>query len=120
MKSRVINIVIAATMLGLIAAVPWPGDTPADQIKSWRERFDKASREQLGTDADAAIVRGMILRDIEMPHAGIKELRWESPTVVVARAFWAQSTIAAGRLLYALEKRGGEWHIVLHVYTGVS
>ena len=120
MKSRTINIAIVAAMLSLIAAAHWPDDTSPEHRKAWRERFDKASHEQLGSDADAAIVRDMIIRDIQLPHAGIKELRWESPTVVIARAFWWQSTIAAGRLLYALEKRDGEWHIVLHTYTSVS
>lgn len=121
MKPRLKNIIIVALMLSAVATVPWPGNDNPEEVKSWKARFEKASRQQLGTDADAAAVREMILRDIEpRPHADIKELRWESPVVVIATAFWWETSDAGARLLFAVEKKDGQWKIVLHHYTSVS
>ena len=97
----------------------WPKDKDAQ--KTLDDRFDKASKKSLGSDTDIAAIKKAILADMVQPTgASVSEVRWLSPTLVMAKAGWHSGPLDRGYLYYVVEKKEANWKIVTHYLLAIS
>ena len=97
----------------------WPKDK--DARKTLDDRFDKASKKSLGTDADTAeIKRAILVHMAGYTKPAVGEIRWLSTTLVMAKAGWYSGPEGAGTFYYVVEKKDAKWQIVTHYLLVIS
>jgi hypothetical protein len=79
------------------------------------ERFTQASQAPLGVPGDAAAIK----KAIYARRAVVTEVRWLSPTLVVARA---GGGMPGGHISYyfVVRKKPGTWEVLTYYVTGVE
>lgn len=97
----------------------WPQGTNSYlMLRHW---FYRGSRKPLGIDADTATIKKAILVDMTgSNNPSVGEIRWLSPTLVMATAGWYSSPMAAGSYYYILEKNESGWKIIAHYLIAIS
>ena len=97
----------------------WPKEADAQKILD--DRFDKSSKQSLGSDTDTAAIKKAILADMVQPTgASVSEVRWLSPTLVMAKAGWHSGSLDRGTFYYVVEKKDADWKIVTHYLLAIS
>ena len=97
---------------------PWPKDLHAYKVLN--ERWGKASKKPLGKEADTAAIKKTVLRHIKWENSSVSEVRWLSPTLVMAFASWHGRDLAAAGFFYVIHKQKDKWEIVIYYQLYVS
>ena len=118
------------TLTAADADYKWPAgdDNPSPprlKPEDWKiliERWNKGSKEPLGTNADTAAIKKTIFAHVKMknPNAKVREVRWLSPTLVMAKASWSYGDMASARYFYVVQKTKDKWEIVTYYMLGGS
>ena len=96
----------------------WSQGTNSDMPLHW---FKRASQKCLGTQEDITEIKTMILGNLKgYDNPSVGEIRWLSPTLIIADAGWYTGPLGAGSFLYILEKKGTDWKIIQHYLMGIS
>src|SRR5689334_3502059 len=74
---------------------PYPWPQGKDAAKVLQDRFARASKKALGNEKDTEGIKKVILAHMENPKSSVNEIRWLSPTLVMARSSWYASPKAA-------------------------
>src|SRR5262245_60309552 len=118
----------AAKLMAAAAEYKWParGEDPypwpkgADAHKVLSERWTKASKKPLGTDADTGAIKKGIIAHIREKNADVREVRWLSPTLAMASAGWYSGPLASASYYYVVQKSKDKWEIVTYYMLSVS
>jgi outer membrane murein-binding lipoprotein Lpp len=94
---------------------PYPWAKGEDAYEILQERYVKASEKALGADADVSAVRSVIVKHMKQEENTVREIRWLSPTLVMA---FAHSRYAS--YWYIVEKRKDTWQVLTYYMEGVS
>jgi len=129
-SAAVVVLLAVFTLTAADADYKWPAgnDNPPPRLKGedarkvLTERWNKASKEPLGTHADTAAIEKTIFAHVKMnnPNAKVREVRWLSPTSVMAKASWVYGDLASARYFYVLQKTKDKWRIVTYYMLGSS
>jgi hypothetical protein len=105
----------------------WPSTDPSGWAKGTnsyqllRHWFNRASKKRLGTEEDIAAIKKMILDDMKSyENPAVEEIRWLSPTLIIAVANWYSSPMGAGAYYYILEKKGSAWKETAHYLIAIA
>lgn len=121
MRIRFLNFSVRmGALLGACVSAPtlsWPehGEDPyafvdpEEARKIVDERFAHASSNVLGTADDVAAIGLEIAEDLEPRAAEVREIRWLSPTLVMADTY-----VKYAGFFYVVEKKGGKWSVLTH------
>jgi hypothetical protein len=100
---------------------PYPSVKGKDGDKILHRRWEKASKKPLGTDADTAAIKKVILAHIkEGKQSEVDEIRWLSPALIMADAGWYYGPLASAGYFYIVEKKKGKWEIVTRYMLCIS
>ncbi len=97
---------------------PWPKGEGSQKLLN--ERWAKASKKSLGTDEDAAAIKKAITAHIKGKRARVREIRWLSPTLVMATASWYSGPEASAGYYYVVQKPNETWEILTYYMLFVS
>lgn len=97
----------------------WPEGT--NSYKMLRHWFNRASKKPLGTEEDARAITSAILGDMKSyENPSVEEIRWLSPTLIIAHASWYSGPEGAGWYDYVLEKKNSNWKIIERYLNAIS
>jgi hypothetical protein len=106
----------------------WPGQKADPDAHARNEvdsiliskRWERASKTQLGSNEDTEAIRAAIIQHMKHPQAKVHEIRWISPTVVMAKSSWYSGPLAAAGYTYVLRKNEQGWTVIAHYMEWVS
>jgi hypothetical protein len=111
-------LLVAIALVG--CSTDWPQSKPG--LYNWytsdasqevvNQRYEHASAKPLGTKTDIADIRTNILNDKEHVCSQVKEIRWISPTQVMAKAGIYGPNLGSSEYTFVLEKNNGVWKVV--------
>jgi len=100
----------------------WPSpDASPYELASVQSQFDKASIKPLGSKADMIEIKKAILSYRGEPSVNyVGELRWLSPTQVMAKCALLNGNVGSSGYTYVLEKRSGIWKVIVVYMDWIS
>jgi hypothetical protein len=105
------------------APLEWPstsgGHPTIPEYELLRQRWETASKTPLGQAEDNDSIRDAVLQRITLSNTSVRELRWLSPTLVMALVFW-HTEGDHGRLQCVLERHGEQWKVIALYTISVS
>ncbi len=90
----------------------YPEGTNAEQLLN--ERYARASKTPMGTSADKAAIKKLIVANIRGKGATVGGIRWFSPTLAMAQAGWYPRPLGPADYYYVLRKQEGTWEILTY------
>jgi len=101
-------------------ADPYPWPKPKSAFDLLNARFEKASRIPLGTAEDVAAICEAIHSNKRQSSPFVKEVRWLSPTVVMASAGTPYFSLSGSDFYYVLTLRGKTWRVLTYYMLAVA
>ena len=89
------------------------------QVLLWK-RWERASKTQLGSNEDTEAIRAAVSGHMKHPQAKVHEIRWISPTLVIAKSSWYSGPLAAAGYTYVLRKNDAGWFVIAHYMECIS
>jgi hypothetical protein len=89
-------------------------------IKLIWKRWERASKQELGTKDDIDAIRAAVIQHMKNPKAQVQEIRWISPTAVMVKSSRYEGNQASAGYTYALMKSGTGWTVVAFYMDYVS
>lgn len=99
-------------------AYPWVKDEVGRLLLS--KRWHSASKKSLGTKADIASIREVVVRHMKMPKAEVHEIGWLSSSLVMVSASWYEGSLAAAGYTYVLRKEKDGWIVLAYYMMYIS
>jgi len=83
-------------------------------------RWESASKEPLGTPADAEAIRRVVEDRMKLQNGRAGEIRWLTSSRVMVAASWYYSSVAAAGYTFVLDKHDGQWTITARYMNWIS
>jgi hypothetical protein len=98
----------------------WPERTNELTEILYSERWEHASKAVLGSTEDIDTIRSVVIGDMAEPHGSVDEIRWVSPKLVMVKAGWYASPMAAATYTYVVRKGNSGWIILTRAEDTIS
>jgi hypothetical protein len=110
------------TPAAIAADLEWPDRDKLDAkgVEILFARYAQASKKPLGTDQDVESIKKVVVVHMKRASARVNEIRWLSPTLIMAETSWHEAPKAGGTYFYIVEKNKDTWVVKTYYLIEVN